>query len=436
MAAAKSPFLRLFTYPGAAGFCLSAVLARLPLGMMGLGIVLALNHIYDNWTSAGLMSAVYTLCAALVTPFYARLFDRFGQRRVGVTALIVQALAILGFAVGAMRRVPLGVLFVLAALMGLTQFAFGALVRTRWAWVLRDDKTNLLNTAYALESGLDECVFILGPILSAYLATSVSPVSQLYLPALALLVGGLTFFAMRSTEPPAVVRMEAVSQSAADHSPVDAHGDVLPSDAEGHQGSRSALVYPGILLLVVIFVVFNMSFSAVDVSVTALTKSMGREGAVGLQLALFALGSLCGALIFGSVRLKGSRWRYLATFLVLLTLGYVVFRLVMDNLVLLGLAEVLTGLCVSPIFATGNLIVRENVDARALTEGLSWLSTGGSIGTSLGSTLAGVALDQFGPHGGMTIPAVVTCCAVPLALLGWARSRREGMVVEKIENAE
>ena len=31
-----------------------------------------------------------------------------------------------------------------------------SLVRTRWAWVLRDDKTNLLNTAYALESGLDE----------------------------------------------------------------------------------------------------------------------------------------------------------------------------------------------------------------------------------------------------------------------------------------
>jgi len=157
---------------------------------------------------------------------------------------------------------------------------------------------------------------------------------------------------------------------------------------------------------------------------------------VGLQLALFALGSLCGALIFGSVRLKGSRWRYLTTFLVLLTLGYVVFRLVMDNLVLLGLAEVLTGLCVSPIFATGNLIVRENVDARALTEGLSWLSTGGSIGTSLGSTLAGVALDQFGPHGGMTIPAVVTCCAVPLALLGWARSRRRGMVVKKTENTQ
>lgn len=424
MKESRSPFLRLFTYPGAAGFCLAAVLARLPLGMMGLGIVLALNHIYDNWTSAGMMSAVYTLCAALVTPVYARLFDRFGQRRVGLVALMIQTLAILGFAFGAMKRVSLGILFILAALMGLTQFAFGALVRTRWAWVLRDDRTNLLNTAYALESGLDECVFILGPILSAYLATSVNPVSQLFLPAAALLVGGLTFFSMRSTEPPAIVRMEAAATTAADHSPVDDGGSVHSEDSDGMKGARSALAYPGILLLFVVFIVFNMSFSAVDVSVTALTKAMGREGAVGLQLALFALGSLCGALIFGSVKLKGSRWRYLVMFLTLLTTGYVVFRLVMDNLVFLGLAEVLSGLCVSPIFATGNLIVRESVDSRALTEGLSWLSTGGSIGTSLGSTLAGIALDKFGPHGGMTIPAIVTCCAIPLAVLGWISSRR------------
>lgn len=424
MEAERSPFVRLFTYPGAKGFCLAAVLARVPLGMMGLGIVLALNNIYDEWTSAGMMSAVYTLSAAVVTPVYARLFDRFGQRRVGLAALLVQAAAILAFAFGAMNRVPLGFLFLLAALMGLTQFAFGALVRTRWAWVLRDDRTNLLNTAYALESGLDECVFILGPILSAYLATSVNPVAQLFVPAAALLAGGLAFFSMRSTEPPAIVKVVPGHTDEGAESPVDGSGAVLPGRGDRIGGARSALLYPGVALLVVVFIVFNMSFSAVDVSVTALTKSMGREGAVGLQLALFALGSLCGAIIFGSVRLKGSRWRYLVLFLCLLTAGYVVFRLVMDNLVYLGLAEVVTGLCVSPIFATGNLIVRESVDSHTLTEGLSWLSTGGSIGTSFGSTLAGVALDRFGPHGGMTIPAIVTFCAIPLALAGWALSRR------------
>ena len=45
--------------------------------MMSLGIVLALNHLYDNWTVAGSMSGAYILAVAAVTPFYARLFDRF-----------------------------------------------------------------------------------------------------------------------------------------------------------------------------------------------------------------------------------------------------------------------------------------------------------------------------------------------------------------------
>ncbi|OZG50609.1 MFS transporter [Bombiscardovia coagulans] len=426
----KSPYSELFSLPGAKGFCLSAAIARLPVAMMGLGIVLALNHIYNNWTSAGLMSAVFTFSAAVVTPFYARLFDRFGQRKVGLVVLSVQAVAMLAFAFGAMHRISIGLLFILAVLMGLTQFAFGALVRTRWAWALAPQGARgeeLLNTAYALESGVDECVFILGPILSAWLATSVNPVAQLFVPVAALLLGGLAFFSLRSTEPPAIteVSQEQLGQAGrVTNSPVDQGGVVKPGAHQGRYKAKSALSFPAVFLLFIIFIVFNMSFSAVDVTVTALTKQMGKEGIVGLQLSLIAVGSLCGALIFGSLKLKGSRWRYLLRYLILLTIGYVGFRLTMNNLVLLGMVELVTGLCVSPIYATGNLIVRGTVDSSSLTEGLSWLNTGSSIGTSLGSTLAGVALDAFGPPGAMMIPWIVTACSVPLALLGWAVSRK------------
>ena len=81
--------------PGAKAFCLSGAVARLPISMMSLGIVLALNHLYDNWTIAGTMSAAYVLAMSCVTPFYARAFDRFGQARVGRLALAVQIVAML-----------------------------------------------------------------------------------------------------------------------------------------------------------------------------------------------------------------------------------------------------------------------------------------------------------------------------------------------------
>ena len=81
--AAHSPYQRLFMLPGAKAFCLSGAVARLPISMMSLGIVLALNHLYDNWTIAGTMSAAYVLAMSCVTPFYARAFDRFGQPAAG-----------------------------------------------------------------------------------------------------------------------------------------------------------------------------------------------------------------------------------------------------------------------------------------------------------------------------------------------------------------
>ena len=158
------------------------------------------------------------------------------------------------------------------------------------------------------------------------------------------------------------------------------------------------MLYAGVLPLLAVFIVFNMSFTSFDVSITATMKSMGLEPFLGLQLAMFAVGSCIGALVFGSRQLKGSHWAHMVMFLSLLTVGYVFFRLSMDNLILLGVFEILSGLTVSPTFATGNLIVKDLVPAESLTEGLSWVTTAGTVGTSIGSSVAGIVLDASNPH--------------------------------------
>lgn len=427
----RSPYARLFRIPGAKAFCVSGAVARLPISMMSLGIVLALNHLYDNWTVAGTMSAAYVFALSCVTPFYARLFDRFGQRRVGRVALAVQVVAMLSFAFGALLRVPIPLLFALAIAMGLTQFSFGALVRTRWAYALREDRDgeSLLNTAYAMEAAIDEVVFILGPILAAWLATSVHPVSQLFVPTIACGVGGAVFFSLRSTQPPAIIETVDVPASTrpSEGAPgTSGHDDGLSLRQLRRQGAKpkSALLYGGVLPLLVVFLVFNMSFTSFDVSITATMKAMGLESLLGLQLAMFALGSCVGAVVFGSRRIRGSHWGHMVLFLCLLTIGYVGFRLSMDHLLVLGLVEILAGLVVSPLFTTGNLIVKDIVPAESLTEGLSWVSTAGTVGTSIGSSAAGIVLDAATPHVAMFLPALFTACAVPLALLGWALARR------------
>lgn len=482
----RSPYARMFALPGAKAFSASAALARLPISMMSLGIVLALNKMYDNWTIAGAMSAAYILAVAAVTPFYARFFDRFGQRRVGPIVLTVQVVSMFGFAFAALFRVPVGALFVLAIVMGATQFSFGALVRTRWAYLLqRTGHNELLDTAYAFEAAVDEIVYIFGPILAATLATSVHPVAQLFVPAAAALIGGSVFFALKSSQPPVLreektlpvdpddldVRLargdfDAVGSdaylkeigadgnlsqvytrpgrrhaakeaahrggaaaggangSAASGGFVRAADGTVVLDAAGQpletaQQVRNVLLYAGILPLMLTFLVFNMSFSAFDVSMTAAMEHDGLERFLGVQLAMIALGSFIGAIVFGSRQHRGSHWRRMVACLAILAIGFALMRVTMDNYIVLGIVEVLAGLVVSPLLATGNLIVKETVPQDALTEGLSWLTTANSVGTSLGSMIGGLVIDHIDAHAGVMMTWIVVAASIPFALIGW-----------------
>ena len=433
----RSPYAALFSIPGTKAFCASGALARLPMSMMGLGIILALNHLYDNWTIAGTMSAAYVLATAAVTPLYARLFDRFGQRRIGKAVLAVQIVAMLGFAFAALVRVPIPLLFLLAIVMGLTQFSFGALVRTRWAYVLDSTGNNgMLNTAYALESAIDEIVFIFGPILAAFLAASVHPVSQLFVPTAASAIGGTIFFALRDTQPP-VVRAIDVDAAGADDKDVRAANATGRADADatrlslsrlkdGGTPKRNVLTYTGVIPLLLVFVIFNMSFTAFDTSMTAVMKSLHLDSVLGVQLAMLAVGSCIGALAFGSRELKGSRWLHMVMFLSAMTIGFVVIHACMGNLIIMGLVEILTGLTISPVFASGNLVMKETVPEESLTEGLSWVSTAGTVGSSFGSMITGIVLDHATPSTGLMMPWIFVLCSIPFALLGWIIVRKRG----------
>jgi MFS family permease len=418
---------------------MAAALARLPMSMISLGIVLAINHLYGDWTSAGTLSAVYVLAAAVATPIFARLFDRYGQRTVGRIALPLSALSLAAFAGAVLVRFPLWSLYLIAIFMGLTQFSFGALVRTRWTWVLRRKKANgegydprLLSTAYSFESAIDELIYVIGPVFATFLATAVHPVSQLFVPLAALIGGGTVFFALRSAAAPAItlepVDVEASSRT---YAPTVV-GETVAQEDERHQrshsrrspvamlrsfGKHTALGFPGMILLIVSFTVFSMSFSAYDVVLVAMTKAAGEEYIVGVVMATFAGGSMVGALIYGSRQWRGSLWVRYVLCLTVLTLGFLAFTFVRSNLVALCVAQFLTGLFVSPTFATCNMIIEDSVPGIYLTEGLSWLSTSSALGSSVGSTLAGIFIDRLGVDAGFSIPWAAVLATLVIVLI-------------------
>lgn len=62
-----NPYQELFTAPGAKGFALAGLLARIPLPMTGIGIITMLSQLRGSYALAGAL--VQTCSSARMTAF-------------------------------------------------------------------------------------------------------------------------------------------------------------------------------------------------------------------------------------------------------------------------------------------------------------------------------------------------------------------------------
>ena len=89
MATGLSAYRQVLRDPAARAFSAAGFVARLPLSMTGLGIVLLVSLSSGSFGRAGLVAAVSTLTAAVFAPLWGRAIDVIGQARVLVlTAMI------------------------------------------------------------------------------------------------------------------------------------------------------------------------------------------------------------------------------------------------------------------------------------------------------------------------------------------------------------
>src|SRR5918999_5984614 len=91
MAAGLSAYRQILADPKARGFSAAGLVARLPMSMTVLGIVLLISLTSGSFGRAGLVAAVSTLTAAVVAPMWGQAIDRLGQGRVLVVAAMINS---------------------------------------------------------------------------------------------------------------------------------------------------------------------------------------------------------------------------------------------------------------------------------------------------------------------------------------------------------
>ncbi|ALO37935.1 MFS transporter [Alcaligenes faecalis] len=390
------PYRELFAAPGTRGFALAGLLARIPLPMIGIGIITMLSQLRGSYALAGAVSASFVLTYALVSPQVSRWVDRCGQSRVLPLATAISVLGLLLLLGATWWQAPDWILFAGAVLAGFMP-SMSAMVRARWTAIYRGQ--DRLQTAYSLETVLDEVTFIAGPPLSVGLAVAVFPQAGVLAAALLLVAGVSALLLQKGSEPP--IQMQ-------------------------EQGScPSVLRLNSVRLLALLMVAMGVVVGTVDIVSVAFAEQMGQPGAASLVLSAYALGSCVAGLVFGGLKLNIPLHRLLLLG-GLATAATTLPLLLVASVAQLAGAVLLAGLFFAPTMIVAMSLVERVVPEQQLTEGMTWLLAGLNIGVAMGAAASGQMVDQGGASSGFMVALYAAALIVVLALCSHQRLRTPG----------
>jgi MFS family permease len=405
--------------PGALRFCVAGAVGRMPMAMFGLGTLLLIASLTGRYGLAGAVASAGSVGYAISSPLLARLVDRFGQRRVLRPTVTIFAAVTTAFVACAQLRAPLPAVLATGCLAGASMPSLGSMVRARWSRLLADSPR--LGTAYALESVVDEVIFVFGPAAATLLATEVQPAAGVVTAMVLCVAGTLALAAQPGTEPaahPAPPRPAARAGARA---------------GRGRRRERGGGRLPaaGLATLAPAFCFIGSMFASVDLSTVAFAQEHGHKPLAGFLLGTYALGSATGGIWYGSRSWRVPLERRFAVTLCLTVAGVATFWLI-PGLAALAPVMFCSGMAIAPTLIAGfSLIERQALPGRR-TESMAWLSSTVSVGVAAGSAVAGQIVDAGGARWGYAFAA---CCggvaaAICLAGLGRLRATQAGQAAQ------
>ena len=379
-----NPYLHVLRTPHALPMVAAAFIGRLPLSMIGLGSVLLVQDYTGSYALGGGVAAVGAVATAISGPVLGRLADTLGQRRVLLPVLLAFIVAGFLFLFSVREGWPLWTTFVSVAVAGAAIPPVGSMIRVRWTHLLRG--TPRLPTALAMESVVDEFVFIVGPVLVTFLSTTGHTTSGVVTAFSLAVVGSLLFAAQGRTQPPA-------------------HGH---ASRQGPSAMRTA----GLRVLFVVGLAVGTILGTLEIALVAFADQVGAKSYSGLLIAALAVGSMASGIGWGLLHFRSPVRRRLLLVLVAFPVLSLPLLVVDDLWVILPFV-VVSGFAVSPALISAFTLAEVLVPRVCVTEAFTWIGTALALGVAIGASAAGKVADDAGANAafGVALGAAVLAAA-------------------------
>lgn len=350
------------------------LVGRLPNAAAAIAIVLFVRAEHGSYATAGALAAAYAVANAVGQPLLGRLVDRYGQPPVQLPAAVLSGIAVAALVGAGIGSLPTAM--VLTALGGLFAPPLEGGLRALWPSVLRG--RDQLHTAYSLDAVAQEVMFAVGPLIVALTVSLWSAGTAL----VALhAVGVLGTLWVITSSPSRTWRSEARTPH-----------------------WLGPLRAPGLLVVLGALLFVGVALGSITVAALAYAED-GRGGTTtyGVLTAALGVGGLVGGLAYGSRSWPGSADGRLPVLVACLALAYIPL-LTTPGVVTMTALTVLAGLFLAPSLATSFLVIDHHAPQGTATEAFSWLVTMFTVGSALGSAVAGPVVEAHGALWGFAVP--------------------------------
>lgn len=386
-------FAALLRHPGVARIVASAVVARIPMGMTAILLVLLFSQETGSFAFAGIAVAANSLAFAAVSPWFGRMADRGRARAVLIIVGILQPISTGMLVLSMLLDWPVAISLACAALTGAAVPPVGAITRERWTFVL---PVHLRTSAFTLEAMLSELTYIVGPLL-ATLALLVAG------PAMGLLVASF-FVAIGSV---LLAATPAVRQSAG---------------AKGRPKLKERLWSRPVVAVLGVGAGLGLAFGMLEVAIPAFALDNGGQVYSALLIAVWSSASVIGGLVFMRMRLRATVHAQLSVLVALNAIGFMVLGIA-DTVLFLAVLLAIGGLVMAPAAASEYQVAGIVAPPGRTTETFTWLNTGAYVGGALGSAFAGFLIEPIGYRATMSLSSAFALLGVASALWSWRLQR-------------